>query len=177
MTSILYTFFIMNNKPNTPQEVMPGKNYSFLADMTINGWIIASGLANFAGDLWLFNHEDCPFIFRVIIALVPLSLCLLWMRNVARWIRGMDELHRRVTLEACLFAATWMLFVIAAWHRFKQAGLLEAIFRSSDSLPAHLALGFEAGGLTEYHFNYFLAVSLLFLFYALGHFIFIRRYK
>ncbi len=173
---MLYTGY-MNNKLNLPQEVMPGKNYSFLADMTINGWIIASGLANFVGDLWLFNHEDCPFVLRVIIALVPLSLCLLWMRNVTRWIRGMDELHRRVTLEACLFATTWTLFVFAAWQRFKHVGILEAIFRSSDSLPAHLALGFEKGGLTEYHFNYFLAVALLFSFYSLGHFIFNRRYR
>jgi hypothetical protein len=167
----------MNNKPNIPQEVMPGKNYSFLVEMNINGWIFASWLANFVGDLWLYNHQECPFLFRVIIALVPLSMCLLWMRNVTRWIRGMDELHRRITLEACLFATTWTLFVIAAWQRFKHAGILEAIFRSSNSFPAHLALGFEAGPLTEYHFLYFFAIMLLFSFYSLGHFIFIRRYK
>jgi hypothetical protein len=167
----------MNHKPNLPDKILPGKNYSLWADLKLNGWILASWPAIFLGDLWLFNHGDCPLSLRVIIALIPLAMCLLWMWGVARWIRGMDELHRRITLEACLFAITGTFFVITAWQHLKHEGILKAVFRSSDSFPAHLALGFEKAGLTEYDFLYFLAIMLLFSFYLLGHFIFNRRYK
>jgi len=167
----------MNNKPNIPQVVLPGKNYSLLADMKINGWLFASWPIIFLSDLWLFNHEDCPLMLRVIIALIPLAMCLLWIRGVARWIRGMDELHRRITLEACLFAITWTFFVITAWQHLKHEGILEAIFRSSHSFLGELALGFNLAGLTEYDFYYPLAVSLLCSFFFLGHTIFNRHYK
>ena len=177
MTSMLYTGSVMNNKPNIPQVVMPGKNYSLWADLKLNGWIFAAWPTIFGGDLWLYNHEDCPFMLRVIIALIPLAMCLLWMRNVARWIRGMDELHRRITLEACLFAITSTFFVITAWQHLKHMGILEAIFRSSHSFLGELARGFNLAGLTEYDFYYPLAVMLLLSFYLLGHTIFNRRYK
>jgi cation transport ATPase len=167
----------MNSKTNIPQVVMPGKNYSFWADMKVNGWIFASWPTIFWGDLWLYNHEDCPFMLRVIIALIPLAMCLLWIRGVARWIRGMDELHRRITLDACLFAITWTFFVITAWQHLKHKGILEAIFRSSHYFLGELALGFNLAGLTEYDFYYPLAVMLLLSFYFLGHTIFNRRYK
>ena len=41
---MLYSSFVMNNKLNTPQEVMPGKSYSFWADMKVNGWVIVAAL-------------------------------------------------------------------------------------------------------------------------------------
>jgi len=174
---MLYTASNMNVKPNIPQEVMPGENYSFWADMQVNGWLLASWPAIFGGDLWLYNHEDHPFLFRVIIALIPLAMILLWMQNVARWIRGMDELHRRITLDACLFAITWTFFVITAWQHLKHEGILDTIFRSSHFFLGYLVLGFDRAGLTEYDFYYPLAVLLLCFFYLLGHAIFNRHYQ
>ena len=177
MTRMLYTASIMNNKPNLPEVMMPGKNYSLWVDMKVNGWLMALWPTIFLGDLWLFNHEGCPFMFRVIIALLPLAMCLLWMRNVARWIRGMDELHRRITLDACLFAITWTFFVITAWQHLKHEKILDALFQSSHSFLGRLVMGFDLAGLTEYNFYYALAIVLLVLFYFLGHFIINRRYK
>ena len=177
MTSMLYTGSVMNNKPNLPEVMMPGKNYSLWADMKVNGWLMALWPTVFLGDLWLYNHEDCPFTLRVIMAVVPLAMCLLWIRSVARWIRGMDELHRRITLDACLFAITWTFFVITAWQHLKHEGILDAIFWSSHSFLGNLVLGFNQAGLTEYDFYYPLAVMLLVSFYFLGHTIFNRRFK
>jgi hypothetical protein len=174
---MLYTAATMNHKPNLPEKILPGKNYSLWADLKVNGWILATWPVIFGGDLWLFNHEDCPFTLRVIIALIPLAMCLLWFRGVARWIRGMDELHHRITLEACLFAVTWTFFVIAAWLQLKHMGILTAIFRSSHSLLGSLVRGFNLAGLTEYDFYYPLAAMLFSSFYLLGHTISSRRYQ
>ena len=167
----------MNNKPNIPQVVMPGKSYSLWADVKVNGWFMVLWPTIFGGDLWLYNHDDCPFVWRVIIALIPLALGLLWIRSVARWMRGMDELHQRITRDACLFAITWTFFAVTAWQHLKHEGILDAIFKSSHSFPGAMALGFNQGGLTEYDFCFPLALVLLAAFYCLGHFIFNRRYQ
>ena len=178
---MLYNGFAMNDKLNNPETLLPGKHYSLWADMKVNGWIFASWPIIFGGDLWIYNHEGCPFWLRVAIALVPLAMWLLWIRGLARWIRGMDELQRRITLEACLFAMTWTFFVIAAWQHLKHEGILEAMSRISrtfrDSIFGKLALGFDRGGLTEYDFYYPLALMLLGFLYVLGHFVISRRYK
>src|ERR1035438_9505292 len=117
----------MNNKPNIPEEVIPGKNYSFWTDMKVNSWIIVALFTSFVTDMLLHSNvprmlhiheQDSPVLFgflhphaenwpvamRVIIELLPLLMCVLWVRNIARWIRGMDELHRRIMLETLLFA-------------------------------------------------------------------------
>jgi hypothetical protein len=177
MTRLLYTSSGMNEKLNIPETILPGENYSLWADLKVNGWLLASWPIIFGGDLWLYMHQDCPFMLRAIVALIPLAMCLLWIRGVLRWMRGMDELHRRITLETCLFAITWTFFVIAAWQHLKHMGILVAIFRSPHFMLGKLVMGFDRAGLTEYDFYYPLAIVLLFAFYLLGHFIFNRRYK
>jgi hypothetical protein len=114
----------------------------------------------------------------VIIALIPPAMWLLWIRNVTQWIRGMDELQRRITLEVQLFAITWTFFVFSTWQYLKHERILEVIFRSSHSFLGKLALGFNLGGnITEYNFYYPLAVVLFGSFLLLGRTIFNRRYK
>jgi hypothetical protein len=170
-----------SNQPNDLEEqfgFFPIKRSFWTIPMRIDGWLIASMLAIFMGDLWLFNHEHCPFILRVIIALVPPAMWLLWIRNVAQWIRGTDELQRRIILETYLFAITWTLFVIAVLHHLKHEGILKVIFRSSHSFLGNLVLGFNLGGIiTEYDGLFPLSVMLFISFLILGYQIFNRRYK
>jgi hypothetical protein len=169
----------MNNKPNDPEELftLNPKKISW-TPIKVDGWLIASMFAIVVGDLWLFNHENCPFILRVIIALVPPAMWLLWIRNVAQWVRGMDELQRRIILEVYLFAITWTFFVIATLQHLKHEGILKIIFRSHHSFLGTLALGFNLGGIiTEYDMYYPLAVMIFIPFLFLGHFIVNRRYK
>ena len=165
----------MNKKPNIPEEVIPGRNYSFRADMRVNSWIVAVGLTTFAGDMWLYHHKDCPFMLRIIIALIPFPTTLLWMRSIMRWIRGMDELHRRIAIEAWLFGTTITLAIITVWRRFNQAGTLETIFQPSQFLEILVLRIFpDKVALTD---DYFLTLVSIVLFFILGHSIFKRRFK
>ncbi|HKW30444.1 MAG TPA: hypothetical protein VJT54_13990 [Verrucomicrobiae bacterium] len=147
----------MNNEPNLPEELAPGKYYSFRAEMKVNGWCWVAVLTSFAGECWLLpHHKDWPVMLRTIVALVPLVASLLWVRSVVEWIRGMDELHRRITLAACLFATIATLFVVAALHLLVVAGVFSAKFQAT------------AG---------FVVIWLVVCFYILGQAIFNRRYK
>ena len=196
-TSMLYNASTMNNKPNIPERLIPGKNYSFWADMKVNGWMTAAVLTAFVSDMLLHSNvsmyfhlhekdwpvlfgllnphaENWPVVIRVIIELIPVLLCLFWVRSVARWIRGMDELHRRITLEACLFAVIGTLLAVTVWHRLDKAGVLEAVFQPPSPPLEH----WDFRQLAHLDINQFvLTIVLLWLFYFLGHSILNRRYK
>ena len=164
---MLYTTSIMNEKLNTPQEVMPGKSYSFWADMKVNGWVIVAALIWGASDI-LFPHalKQWPAGWRAIVALVPFLAILLWVRDLARWIRGMDELHQRITLAAILFATSATLFFVVLWHRLVQSGFFQAFFPTFKNPD------------TSWDFCTFgHSVLLLALFYFLGHSMLNRRYQ
>jgi hypothetical protein len=118
------------NKPNLPEELdlfAGTKEYSLRTDMKVNGWGYAAMILSFAGDVLLPRHPEWHPAARTLIALAPILPALLWGRVFARWIRGMDELHRRITVEACLFATTATLFLFTALHPLGKAGLLEAL--------------------------------------------------
>jgi hypothetical protein len=165
MTRMLYTGFIMNNKPNIPDEVFLGgsKEYSWLTDLKVNGWLMLAVLISGASDFF-FAHKvkQLDVVLRTLIALAPFFAILLWTRNLAQWIRGMDELHRRITLAAVLFAVSATFFFVLVWHRLEVAGFFEAICPGRKS--------WDIG--TVGH-----AFLLMTLFYILGHAIFNRRYK
>jgi hypothetical protein len=163
---MLYSASMMNNKPNVPEELVPGKNYSAGADAKVNGWMVVAVMGAGLADAWLHYHPDCPLMWRTVIALIPLPASLLWARSVLRWMRGMDELHRRLTLEACLFATVCTLFIITAGSRLKQTGVLDAVLQAT-------RLNFEQMNFAQYT----LAVGLMYCFYFLGQFILNRRYK
>ena len=147
----------MNTKLNIPEEIAPGKDYAFRADMKVNGWCWVAVLTSFVNDVFLLpHHKDWPVAIRAVIAVVPLVASLLWVRSVAGWIRGMDELHRRITVAACLFATIATLFVVTAVHLLVVAGVFSIKFQVT------------AG---------FIIIWLVVCFYILGHSIFNRRYK
>ena len=147
----------MNNKPNIPEELVTWKYYSFRTDVKVNGWCWVALLTSFVNEFFLLPfHKDWPIVMRAVIALIPLVACLLWVRSVAQWIRGMDELHRNITLAACLFAAIATLFEVTALHLLVVAGVFSANFIASSSFASIGSVG---------------------CFYGLGHFLFNRRYK
>src|SRR4051812_9557901 len=95
------------NKPNLPDELEPGKSdYSFRKDLKVNGRGYVATMLSLSGDLLLPRHKDWHVALRTAFALSPIIPALLWGRVFADWIGGMDELHRRITLGACLFATT-----------------------------------------------------------------------
>ena len=148
----------MNSKPTLPQEVEPGSgHYSFRTDIRVNGWSWAAVLTSFVGEVLLLpHHKDWPTALRAVVALVPLIASLLWVRSVMRWVRGMDELQRRITTAASVFASVTTLFVIAASHLLVVAGVIPVRFQAT------------AG---------FVIIWLVVCFYLLGRGIFNRRYQ
>jgi divalent metal cation (Fe/Co/Zn/Cd) transporter len=165
MTSILYTAR-MNTKPNLPDEIWLGKkDYSAWTDWRVNGWLFVAAIVSSVSDI-LFPHvvREWPTAARIIVAVIPFLALLLWVRSLMRWIRGMDELHRRITLAAVLFAVSVTFFFVVLWHRLERVGAFQAIFNTSS------AASWDIG--TVGH------IFLLMTFcYFLGYRIFNRRYQ
>lgn len=110
----LYTDSKMSNKSNIPESVQPGRHYSFRADMKLNSWAIAAVILAVISHVWLIHHGDWHPFVRAAVALSPLLPSLFYVGSVMRWIRGMDELQRRIQLESCLFATVGTIFVVTA---------------------------------------------------------------
>lgn len=147
----------MNNKPNIPEELAPGKYYSIRTELKVNGWCWVAVLTSFVNEAILLpHHMDWPVALRAVIALIPWAASLLWVRSVAGWIRGMDELHRRITLAACLFAAIATLFVVVGFHLLVVAGVFSPKFQATTG---------------------FVIIWLVVCFYILGQSVFNRRFK
>ncbi len=87
----------MNDKPNVPEEIQQCTWRSLKAG---GGWMFIAMGTSIAADYLLPPHKHWPLVLRTLFALVPLAASLLYVRSTARWIRGMDELHRHITLCA-----------------------------------------------------------------------------
>lgn len=157
----------MNNKPNIPGEIFLGeKDYSWRADWRVNGWLFAATLISAFADI-IFPHitRQWPLEARVGIVLAEFLTIALWARSLARWIRGMDEMHRRITVSAVLFSICATFFSLMLWHRLDAAGLFNLIF------------GAPKGGGSWDICTVGHGFLLLTLFYFLGHTNFNRRYQ
>lgn len=145
-------------KPNLPEEVQPGKQYSFRADLKANAWMWVAIAISAGGDLFLPQQiSRLPTTWRILIALIPFVAIALWVRSLAQWISGMDELHRRITVAASLFATSATLFLVTLWNT------LVAV--SAGSRPAG-----DIG-------TVWLLLWLLTVFYLVGNGIFTHRYR
>jgi hypothetical protein len=103
---------------------------------------------------------------RTFIAVMPFLALVLWMRSLAGWIRGMDELHRRITVAATLASVSATFFFVVLWHRLERAGFFRAIFppgRTSEATWDISTVG-----------HIFLLMTL---FYFAGYRFFNRRYQ
>ena len=158
----------MNNRPNVPDEIWLGKEeYSWWTDWKVNGGLFAATLISGASDfLFPSQIKQWPIALRAIIALAPFLAIVLWVRSLSRWIRGMDELHRRITLAAILFTTSATFIFVMAWHRLDKAGVFGAIFAGGRNPDASWDIA------TVGH-----VFLLLTFFYFLGYRIFNRRYR
>lgn len=191
MTRMLYTS-CTNTKPNDPEDCINLKKFSWRTDTKVNYWLFI-GLATSAANEILFHtivppldgvlREDFltwPVGIRLIIETVPLLAGLLWARSMARYIRGMDELHRRITVEAWLFSALATIGFIFIWPTLDAAGISGSVyyathFHGEFTDKPHIFL--VSWVLMDKPPSIFLTLWLLNAFYILGYFILIRRYK
>lgn len=94
--------------------------------MKLNAWAFVGLATAFLSRMALHRHVDWGVPLRVVVSLSPLLPSLLYVGSIARWIRGMDDLQRRIQLEACLFATTGAIFIVTAFNLLAVAGVLEA---------------------------------------------------
>lgn len=165
MTSNLYIECM--NKPNLPGEIQPGPNYSFAVDCKVNAWMFVAMAISLGTDLF-FRREvrAWPPPLKTLAAMVTLGAILLWVRRLARWIHGMDEMHRAVTSAACLFATASTFFFVAAWHHLVRLDVFRAVFPGRMEAYAGLDICVP-----------WLILWLLLISYAAGQVIFNRRYR
>src|SRR6266852_5917956 len=99
LASMLYTTDMIN-MPTLPESVRPGKHYSFAADMKLNAWALVAVAVSMATRELLKHYPDWGASLQSMVALTPIVPSLLYLRSIARWMGGMDELQRRIQLEA-----------------------------------------------------------------------------
>jgi len=129
---MLYTA-LMNTRPNVPDEIWLGrKEYSWCSDLKVNGWLFVATIISALADI-LFPHivQQWPLGARVSIVAAEFIAIVLWVRSLTRWIQGMDELHRRVTVSAVLFSIGATFFLLMLWHRLNAAGVFNSVFGAS----------------------------------------------
>lgn len=159
MTSNLYSTGV--NKPNplnTPDFCNPfSGHYSFKKDIKLNAWCVVAAVSYAINMTLAKRHPEWSVAIRATFALVPLLPGLLYIRSLMRFVRGMDELQRRIQLEAWLFATIGTILIGMAISTLNSSG-------------AHLS-GVENGlGMGQ-------AFIVAFVLWIVGTFVASRRYN
>src|ERR1700741_77700 len=77
-------------------------------------WAGVAVVVSFLSRWWLPHLADWNATLRTGVALAPIVPSLLWVRSLARWMRNLDELQRRIQYEAWFLAAVGTVFVVTA---------------------------------------------------------------
>lgn len=128
-------------KPNHPDDVRPWTGrYSLMTDLKLNFWIVVAGAMLVFSNELLRGHPDWDGWVRGLLTLSPLLAVGLLVRSYLRFIRGMDELQRRVQLEAWLIATLAALFLVTGINMLNASGmaLVAALFPHGLELPGAL---------------------------------------
>jgi hypothetical protein len=111
------------HSPNTLESLQPCSGlYSFRKDIKLNAWLAVT-TATYVASLMVakWNPQENVTI-RSAIALAPLLPGLLYIRSWARFINGLDELQRRIQLEAWSFAAVGTVLVSLVVSTLNESG-------------------------------------------------------
>lgn len=109
--------------------------YSLKVDLRLNAWLGVAALVYLAGLTVNHQHPAWSPWLRGGLALTPLLPGLAYLRSWVRFIRGLDELQRRIQLEAFLFAALTTVFLGVVLDVLAAEGLVLA------GLPSGLGFG------------------------------------
>lgn len=124
-------------KPNLMETVEPGSGlYSFKADLRLNAWLMVAVVIYLGAQTVLAAWPEGSPLIRALLALAPLIPGLLYVRSWVRFIRGLDELQRRMQLEAFLFAALGTALLGAAIGSLNAHGIPTGLFRHGVGLGA-----------------------------------------
>ena len=128
------------DKPNTLDPC--SSNYSLKKDLRLNSWFMVATAAYLASLYLLKHHPDWSPITRALLSLAPLLPGLLYVRSWLRFIRGMDELQRRIQMEAWLFAALGSLVVVTVLSTLDANGIPMGYLQHGLSVAGTFSLTF-----------------------------------
>jgi hypothetical protein len=74
-------------------------------DLRLNAWLAVAGVAWLVALALLKKNPEWSPLLRGGLALAPLIPGLLYMGSCMRFVRGLDELQRRIQSEALIFAS------------------------------------------------------------------------
>lgn len=146
------------DKPNTIESVLPlSGEYSCKQDVRLSAWLFVATVNYVAVLLLLKYHSEWSPLTHGLLTLTPMLPGALYVRSCLRFIRGMDELQRRIQLEAWLFASLWTLVITTVINTLAANGV---------------ALGYLEHGLSLWG-----AFTLAFFLWLVGTAIARQRYK
>ena len=155
------------SKPNEPDEILfTAREYSIWKDWKVNGWMFIALIISSATEVFFPEQiKRWAIGWRALAAIAPFVAILLWMRALSRWIGGMDELNRRITLATCFFATAATLFCATVCRVLDRADVWPSM-----PMVADLRLFFDPG-------KVWVLLSLMTAFFIHGYKIFNRRYQ
>jgi hypothetical protein len=132
-----------SNTPNTIESVLPlSGQYSCKKDLRLNAWFVVAASFYVISLSLVLHHPEWSVPLKSGVALAPLVPGMLYVRSCVRFIRGLDELQRRIQLEAWLFAALGVVFVEMAINILNENGVPLRIFRQGLGLGTTFILMF-----------------------------------
>ena len=131
------------DKPNLIESVTPlSGGYSCKKDLRLNAWCFVATAFYVANLLLLKWHPEWSPMTKALFTLSPLIPGALYIRTCVRFIRGMDELQRRIQLEVWLFASLGALLIGAVINTLNEVGVALGGFNHGLGLGATFALTF-----------------------------------
>ena len=94
------------DKINTLESVTPlSGQYSCRKDLRLSKWVLVAALTHLLATYLYRSYPDIGTSGLMTTRLTPLIPFGLWLRDLARFIRGLDELQYHLQLKVWLFAA------------------------------------------------------------------------
>ncbi len=130
-------------KPNLFESIMPfSGRYSCKKDLRLNVWLFVATAVYVATLLLAKRHPEWSPLTRALLTLAPMIPGWFYVRTCLRFIRGMDELQRRIQLEAWLFASLGALVIGTVINTLNANGVALGELRHGLSLWGTFALTF-----------------------------------
>jgi len=116
------------DNPNLIESVTPcSGQYSLKKDLVLNAWLLVAVIIYVVILFVLKRFPTWTPLLRGSIALLPLIPGLLYVRSWLKFVRGLDELQRRIQTEAFLFAALGTLVLGIIVDTLSEQGVKIAI--------------------------------------------------
>ncbi|MCS1407879.1 MAG: hypothetical protein M2R45_01040 [Verrucomicrobia subdivision 3 bacterium] len=107
-----------------PESNRP-RPYPFWADIKLNAWAIVAVVLALPNHFVSFSgFEGTVALLRALLTVLPVFPTILWLRSLKRWMDSLDELQRRIQLEAGLGALAWTCLLVTIVSLLRSSSLL-----------------------------------------------------